>query len=118
MNIKSVPKTSTLLISSIVLSVTLIGCGTTNSSTPTTSVSTPTANSQTPVDPAAARGLSIYETQCISCHGKNGSGGNAPRLIGKTPLASFIQTNMPRNKPGSLSLDQANDLVAYITSLK
>ncbi|MDR3585679.1 MAG: cytochrome c [Desulfosporosinus sp.] len=113
MMVKSGPKTVILLMSFIILSVALFGC-----ETPTTSVSEPVASSQTPIDSTVARGLSIYNTQCKVCHGTNGSGGNGPRLIGKTPSASFIQANMPRNKPNSLSSDQVSDLVAYITSLK
>lgn len=64
------------------------------------------------------RGQSIYNNQCKVCHGTNGSGGSGPSLIGKTPSASYIQANMPRNKPSSLSSEQVADLVVYITSLK
>ena len=122
MKVKSVQKTLTLLVSFMVLSLVLIGCGTkidqTNSSPPTTSVPESAASSQTAADPAVARGMSIFNTQCKVCHGTNGSGGNGPRLIGKTPSASYIQSNMPRNKPGTLSSEQVSDLIAYITSLK
>jgi len=100
----------------MVLSLALFGCGTTP--TPKASVSAPAASPQTPGDPAVARGLSIYNTQCSVCHGTNGSGGSGPILIGKTPLASYIQVNMPRNKPGSLNREQVSDVIAYITSLK
>ena len=41
-----------------------------------------------------------------------------PALIGKTLSASFIQSNIPLNKPKSLSSNEVSDLVAYITSLK
>ncbi|MHB8077519.1 c-type cytochrome [Desulfosporosinus fructosivorans] len=142
MKIKSTRKTSTLFVLSIVLSLALFGCGKTQpkeNDQPSTSVSDPATNPQLPedpsvslgvdpgvdpaidpaIDPAVARGLSIYNTQCKVCHGVNGSGsGNGPRLIGKTPSASYIQSNMPRNKPGSLSSEQVSDLVTYITSLK
>jgi len=121
MNVKSTKKTVTFFVSFIVLSLALFGCGTptaqTNSPTPAAPVSEPSNSPQAPVD-AVARGLSIFNNQCKVCHGTNGSGGNAPRLIGKTPSASYIQSNMPRNKPGSLSSEQVSDLVAYITSLK
>jgi len=106
----------TLLVSIMVLSLALFGCGTTP--TPKASVSDPSASSQTPGDPAVARGLSLFNTQCSVCHGKNGSGGSGPRLIDKTPLASYVQANMPRNKPGSLTSEQVSDVIAYITSLK
>lgn len=122
MKIKLVHKTSSVIILFMVLSLALIGCGTTQpkaSNQPETSASEPPTPPQTPVDSAVARGLSIYSAQCKVCHGSNGSGsGNGPRLIGKTPSASYIQSNMPRTKPGSLSSEQVSDLVAYITSLK
>lgn len=113
MNLKLAPKILTLFVLFSVLSLALFGCGTS-----TTSVSEPEASPQTSVDPAVARGLSIYNGQCKVCHATNGSGGNGPRLIGKTPSASYIQSNMPRNKPGSLSSEQVSDLIVYITSLK
>ena len=116
MDVKLVKRTITLFVSFIVLSLTLFGCGT--APTPPTPVSEPAASSQTPVDPAVVRGTSLYNTQCKVCHGTNAAGGSGPRLIGKTPSASYIQSNMPRNKPGSLSTEQVSDLIAYITSLK
>lgn len=121
MNVK-LTQTLTLLVSFIVLSLTLFGCGTTldqtNSSSPKVPISEPATSPQTPEDPVVARGLSLYNTQCKVCHGTNGSGGRGPSLIGKTPSASYIQANMPQTKPGSLSGDQVSDLVTYITSLK
>jgi len=130
MNVKSNNITLTLLVSLIGLSLGLFGCGTntapaqtnqpsaTSSPPPTTSASEPAVSPQTPLDTATAQGLTIYNNQCKVCHGTSGSGGSGPRLIGKSPSASFIQANMPRNKPGSLSSEQVNDLVAYINSLK
>ena len=119
MKVKSAQKTTTLLVSSIAVSLALFGCGATASSpTAPPNGSEPVASPQTPGDPAVARGLSLFNTQCKVCHGTNGSGGSGPRLIGKIPSASYIQANMPRTKPGSLSSEQVSDLVAYITSLK
>ena len=118
MTVKSA-QTLTLLVSFSVLSLTLLGCGTqTNSSSPKVPISEPATSSQTSEDPAVARGQSLYNTQCKVCHGANGAGGSGPTLIGKTPSASYIQSNMPRTKPGSLSSEQVSDLAAYITSLK
>ena len=120
MNVKSA-QTLTLLVSLTVLSLTLLGCGTTLDKTSSSSqvpISEPAPSPQTSQDPSVARGLSLYNTQCKACHGANGAGGSGPTLIGKTPSASYIQSNMPRTKPGSLSSEQVSDLVAYITSLK
>lgn len=123
MKIKSVQKTLTIFVLFMGLSLILFGCGTAQpkaNTQPTAPASEPATTPQTPVDPAAvARGLNIYTAQCKVCHGENGSGsGNGVPLTGKTPSASYIQSNMPRNKPGSLSSEQVSDLVAYITSLK
>lgn len=118
MNVKAA-KTSILSISFIVLTLILFGCGTTKDQTNSpqpTSASEPATSTQTAADPAVVRGLSTYNTQCKVCHGAKGSGGSGPRLIGITPSASYIQTNMPRTKPGSLSSEQVSDLIAYITS--
>ena len=79
---------------------------------------TPAPTLKPTVNPAISRGQSLYSAQCMSCHGANGAGGSAPRLAGKTLSVSFIKSAMPLTKPGSLTSDQANDLVAYITSLK
>lgn len=117
-------------MSFIALSLVLFGCGTNttqsnvksqptaSSPSPTTFVPESAASPQTSVELAVDRGLNIYDTQCKVCHEINGSGGKGPRLIGKILSASFIQSNMPRNKPNSLSSDQVSDLVVYITSLK
>ena len=125
MNLKTVQKTSFLFTSFIGLSLVLLGCGTNTvqsnvKSLPTasSSLSEPATSPQTTADTAVARGLSIYIAQCKGCHGTNGSGGKGPALISKTLSASFIQSNMPLNKPKSLSSDEVSDLVAYITSLK
>ena len=112
MSIKIATKSFTLLVSFIILTLVLTGCGT------TAPVSEPPASTQTALDPAAARGQSLYNNQCKVCHGTNGSGGSGPGLVGKTPSASYIQANMPRNKPNSLNSEQVADLVAYITTLK
>lgn len=36
----------------------------------------------TPTDPVLARGQTIYNTKCASCHGPGGNGGMGPKLAG------------------------------------
>jgi thiosulfate dehydrogenase len=75
-------------------------------------------------------GAQTYSQQCSACHGKEG-GGNGPMLPplwgpgaynegaginGVAKMAAFVQHNMPQNKPGSLSAQDAFDVAAYIRS--
>jgi thiosulfate dehydrogenase len=78
--------------------------------------------------PDAAAGRALYAAQCAGCHGEHGEGrhGQWPPLWGpgsfndgagmnQLPrLAAFIQSNMPENRPGRLSLQEAYDLAAFI----
>jgi hypothetical protein len=68
----------------------------------------------------AARGATVFEAHCISCHRE---GGTAPVLVSErftrtfadaTLLSLFttIQTTMPRNAPGSLTEQEYVDVVA------
>jgi thiosulfate dehydrogenase len=82
-----------------------------------------------------ARGAQIFQAKCAACHGPDGQGAIQPN--GKTvypPLwgprsfnwgagmarvdlaAGFIRANMPFDKPGSLSDQQAWDAAAFIDS--
>jgi mono/diheme cytochrome c family protein len=73
----------------------------------------------------AARGATVFEAHCLSCHRE---GGTAPVLAGarftksfadSTLLAVFttIQTTMPRNSPGSLTEKEYVDVVAHLLKL-
>ena len=76
-------------------------------------------------DAQASRGEGLYGQQCAACHSGDLSGSGAPALAGadflgswnKTPVADLVDkiaTSMPSSSPGSLSRDQATDLVAFI----
>jgi len=76
-------------------------------------------------DAQARRGESLYGQQCVACHSADLSGSGAPPLAGadflgawdKMPVADLVEkiaTSMPSSSPGSLSRDQATDLVAFI----
>ena len=81
----------------------------------------------TPVAAEASRGGSIYVATCARCHGAEGQGmAAAPPLWGPRSFnvgagmsrlrtaASFIRFNMPADRPGTLSDQDAFDVAAYI----
>src|SRR5689334_15606076 len=78
----------------------------------------------------SARGKALFTDNCARCHGNDGTGmGPVPALWGPKSFsigasmarqeraASFIKHNMPFDRPGALSNQQAYDVTAYITSL-
>jgi mono/diheme cytochrome c family protein len=73
----------------------------------------------------AARGRMEYEQACGGCHGLELGGGDGPALVGEPFLRNWIEDDvsnlvnkvhqrMPGDNPGSLSLQQATDLVAFL----
>ncbi len=80
------------------------------------------------VDPKA--GKRIYAKKCSMCHQPNGQGisGVSPPLWGphsvndgagmaKVPkMAAFVKANMPPTNPGSLTVQEAFDVAAYVDS--
>lgn len=73
----------------------------------------------------AARGKTTYDMQCRACHGATLGGGLAPPLSGAAFLAVWgrssvadlvdkIHHTMPQNNPGTLSREQATDIVAHV----
>ena len=86
----------------------------------------------------AKEGAEIFAKQCALCHGRNGSGGVANRLVLGSPgnphrgpfkdtekstvsyypyptiAWDYIHRAMPANKPGSLSPSEVYSLVAYL----
>lgn len=78
----------------------------------------------------SARGVLAYEPNCARCHGADAKGTPlAPPLWGEQSFsigasmareeraAAFIRHNMPLDRPGTLTDQQAYDIAAYITSL-
>src|SRR6266498_1046807 len=76
-----------------------------------------------------ARGRQLFAVTCVPCHGPNGNGSAvAPPLWGPhsfnigagmarvNTAAAYIHQLMPRNKPGSLTPQQAYDVAAYVTT--
>jgi thiosulfate dehydrogenase len=80
--------------------------------------------------PNAARGAELFTANCSGCHGPHGQGisGTFPPLWGPHSfndgagmahidrMTGFIRYNMPKNAPGTLSLDQAYDVAAFVLS--
>jgi len=84
-----------------------------------------------------AHGKSVYEHNCIFCHGPNGKDGIKDRLAGgqgslasdmpiktvgsywpyATTLFDYIRRAMPYQAPGSLSVDDTYAVAAYILNL-
>jgi thiosulfate dehydrogenase len=82
-----------------------------------------------PHQPDTAAGRALYEVECARCHGADGAGTPvAPPLWGDSSYnigagmarirtaASFLRYNMPLDRPGELTDQQAYDLAAYINS--
>ena len=83
----------------------------------------------TPLAGDRARGRAIFAAQCARCHGGDGGGTSlAPPLWGAASFnigagmarvrtaAAFIRDNMPFDRPGSLTDQQAFDVAAFVTS--
>jgi mono/diheme cytochrome c family protein len=76
-------------------------------------------------DNQARRGQTLYAEKCSSCHAANLAGGLGPPLVGNDfnsdwdkqsllELVTKIEKTMPQNDPGTLTRQQAVDVVAYI----
>jgi thiosulfate dehydrogenase len=78
--------------------------------------------------PDPARGAAIYASQCAGCHGGDGRGrepqfpplwgpesfNDGAGMNGIPKMAAFIQHNMPQNRMGSLSAQDAFDVAGFI----
>jgi mono/diheme cytochrome c family protein len=69
----------------------------------------------------AARGQDIYAGMCQSCH--TGGSHTSPAFRGAwagrrlSELFGYVQERMPKNDPGSLSLTEYADVVAYLLKM-
>lgn len=73
----------------------------------------------------AGRGEAIYNEKCSKCHGPDGTGGDAPELVGggfmsdwdgltMAQLFDRTRSSMPQDNPQSLARDEAATLLAYL----
>ena len=94
----------------------------------------PNGKNLPPGSGSVSEGKKIFAANCASCHGADGRGGIAPRLVGgigtlnsahpiktvgsywpyATTLFDYIRRAMPFTHPESLTNDQVYSLVAYI----
>ncbi|HYW29882.1 MAG TPA: c-type cytochrome [Gemmatimonas sp.] len=75
---------------------------------------------------SAGNGELVYGAQCARCHGGQGGGLSAPAVWGsasysvgagmsrQSVLATFVRHNMPQDRAGTLTAEQAADVAAYI----
>jgi mono/diheme cytochrome c family protein len=69
-------------------------------------------------------GEKLYATKCLACHGVDGGGAQAPRIVGRntigsnwpfaTSVWSYINRAMPLYLEGSLSPDEVYALTAFL----
>lgn len=85
---------------------------------------------QAPKRVDGAAGAMVYAKTCAPCHSPEGTGvpGMFPPLWGPRSfndgagmsqvrkMASFVKANMPPNNPGSLTVQQAFDVAAYVSA--
>lgn len=77
----------------------------------------------------ASAGMTVFDAHCSACHNADLSGGSGPALAGSQfsaflqfskmtgpALFDFIRTQMPDDAPGSLTIAQYQDALAYILS--
>ena len=74
------------------------------------------------------RGADVYAAQCAGCHGKTGEGkrpmfpplwgasafNDGAGMNGVEKMAAFVQYNMPHNRKGILSAQDAFDVAAFV----
>ena len=83
----------------------------------------------TPMEPDTVRGRALFDARCASCHGADGAGRAAvPPLWGPhaynigagmarvRTAAAFIRHNMPFDRPGSLTDQEAWDIAGYVNT--
>jgi thiosulfate dehydrogenase len=80
------------------------------------------------LQPNPAHGAQIYANHCAGCHGQQGEGSlplfpplwgpnsfnDGAGMNGIPKMAAFVQHNMPQNRMGILSTQEAYDVSAYI----
>jgi mono/diheme cytochrome c family protein len=73
----------------------------------------------------AQRGQAIFKDKCVPCHGPELAGDVGPPLVGEdfesdwnylslAELLKKIQTTMPQNAPGTLTREQATDVLSFV----
>ncbi len=99
----------------------------------------PTGEELPPGRGTPEEGELVYRRKCVTCHGANGVGGSAPRLIKRevepgahpwdygrvlpirapyaTGVWDYINRGMPLNREGTLTADEVYALTAYLLNI-
>ena len=99
----------------------------------------PTGEELPPGRGTSEEGELVYRRRCVACHGANGVGGSAPRLVKRqaepgahpweygrilpirapyaTVIWDYINRGMPLNREGTLTADEVYALTAYLLSI-
>ena len=106
-------------------------CATVTSNAQTPSATTPTSAGiwgGVYTDAQAKRGEAVANKICAACHGAELIGGEGPTLVGPGFLGDWdsmslgdifdrIHTSMPADEPGTVSVQDTSDVIAYILKL-
>lgn len=86
-------------------------------SAPSAPATIPTVEETTP---QAIDGMSLFETNCMPCHGAKGEGGSAPALTANNVDRSIIENgNLNEGMPsfkGTLSQEEITAILEYLQS--
>ncbi|NEW07198.1 cytochrome c [Paenibacillus sp. SYP-B3998] len=113
-----------LLCLSLLLAVSLSGCGKSKSTPPPAASATPAATSSGAASKVDAQAL--FKANCVSCHGVNLEGSVGPNLqkvggkLSKDQITAILNNGkgaMPSFK-GRLSDDEINSLAAWLSEKK
>jgi cytochrome c len=121
------------LLSTFVLASCIVGCGSANAESPQNP--NPADQSHKGNTAEVVEGAPVYLANCAKCHGPVGRGGDeTPPVVGDDALPlnpgpkskvrktqfvtakdvfDFMRTNMPKDKPGSLTDDQYYAILTF-----
>ncbi len=118
-----------LTVAALILLASCSSSASTSTSNPppassTSPAATTTSGGASTYGQFADAGKAVFAAKCAKCHGDNGQGVTAPRLIGSGAqlgkystsqgLLNFYKVTMPFDAPGSLSSQDYTNLLAFL----